>query len=270
MITRLVVAGASGQVGRRILAAARWPALGTSSRDVPGMLRLDLAEPERFDYASLTANDVVVLAAGLSSPDACARHPERAAAVNVLGTARFMERALERDARVVFLSSDTVLGEPVAPYARMKREIEARFASHPRVRAVRLSYVFSREDPFTAYLAACAARGAEADIFHPFYRALVHREDVVEGILALAERWNEFAQPAINFGGPQLLSRVEIVETLQRLALPQLRWRAVEPPPDFFRNRPRSIAMSSPLLPLLLGRPARPLHEAIALEFSGK
>lgn len=270
MITRLVVVGATGQVGRRVLAASGGPAIGTSSRDVPGLLRLELREPDRFDYACLQPGDVTVLTAGVSSPDACARDPAGAAAVNVQGTARFMERALERGARVMFLSSDTVLGHGDAPYARMKREIEARFAQHPDVRAVRLSYVFSREDPFTAYLAACAARGAEADVFHPFYRAVVHREDVVAGILALAGRWQEFTEAAINFGGPQLLSRVEIVETLQRLALPRLRWRTVEPPPGFFDNRPPSIDMRSPLLGPLLGRPARALHEAIALEFSGK
>jgi dTDP-4-dehydrorhamnose reductase len=270
LITRLVVVGAAGQVGRRVLAASRLPALGTSSRNVPGMLRLELADADGFDYSRIAAGDLVVLTAGISSPDACAREPERARAVNVAGTARFMERSLERGARVVFLSSDTALGEGNAPYASMKREIESRFSAHPGVRAVRLSYVFSREDPFTAYLAGCAARGTEAEVFHPFYRAVVHREDVVQGILALAGRWENFTDPAINFGGPELLSRVEIVSAVQRLALPELRWRTVEPPAGFFDNRPQTIAMSSPLLAALLGRPARTLHEAIALEFSGK
>lgn len=246
------------------------------------MLPLELREPDRFDYSQLGAGDLVVLTAGLSSPDACAREPELAEAINVRGTARFMERALERGVHIVFLSSDTVYGPreeavdeadapaPSAPYARMKRAIETRFAAHPRVRTVRLSYVFSREDPFTAYLAACAARGADVEIFHPFYRAVVHREDVVAGILALAARWDEFPQPAINFGGPQLLARTEIVETLQRLALPALRWRVVAPPAEFFTNRPPVIRMVSPLLPALLGRPARTLAEAAALEFGTK
>lgn len=243
------------------------------------MLQLDLRQPDRFDYASLAAGDVLVLTAGVSSPDACARDPAGAGAVNVDGTARFMERALERGARVIFLSSDTVYGEredpvdesdaprPSAPYARMKRSIEERFAAHPDVRAVRLSYVFSREDPFTAYLAACAARGSEAEIFHPFYRAVVHREDVVHGILSLAKRWEAFPHPAINFGGPELLSRSEIVHTVQRLAMPALQWRVVAPPADFFTNRPPAIHMASPLLPALLGRPARTLREAVAQEF---
>jgi len=232
------------------------------------MLRLDLGRADAFDYSILASGDVVALTAGISSPDACARNEAGARIVNVDGTARFMERALEHGARIIFLSSDTVLGEGGAPYARMKREIEARFVAHPGVRAVRLSYMFSREDPFTAYLAGCAARDTAADVFHPFYRAVVHREDVVQGILALAANWEAFKQPAINFGGPALMSRVEMASTLQRLALPALHWRTAEPPTGFFDNRPPTIAMTSPLLSALLGRPARALHDAITFEFS--
>jgi dTDP-4-dehydrorhamnose reductase len=280
LITRLVVVGATGHIGGRILAAAApaLAAIGTSST-AAGMLRLDLLRPQDFDYARLGAADVVTLAAGISAPDACARDPERAWALNVEGTAQFMQRALERGARVIFFSSDTVYGEredefdeaapsnPAGAYSTMKHALEERFAGDPRVRTLRLSYVFSNEDRFTQYLRGCAGRNQKAEIFHPFYRAVVHREDVVDGVLALARRWEEFPQAVLNFGGPEVIPRTEFAQALKDRALPRLEFATVEPAADFFVQRPRVIRMRSPHLAALLGRPSRRLREAISLEF---
>lgn len=280
MHERLVVAGATGYLGSRLAARAEalMPVVRTSSRD-PAMLRLDLAHPADFDYARLGAHDVVALCGGISAPDACASDRPRAWAINVEGTGAFMERATAAGARVIFLSSDTVYGErdiefdesapcrPAGDYAEMKHAVERRFAGHPQVKTLRLSYVFSAGDKFTRYLRECAARGAEAEIFHPFYRAIVHREDVVEALIALARRWDEFPAFAINAGGPEVLSRVDCAKRMKDVALPALRYRAVEPGPEFFHNRPRVIRMHSPHLAALLGRRPRALREALRLEF---
>ena len=107
----------------------------------------------------------------------------------------------------------------------MKHEVEMRFQGNPSFKTIRLSYVFSREDKFTDYLIGCASRNEEAELFHPFYRAIVHRDDVVDGALALAQRWDEFPQQVINFGGPEVLSRIDFAECLKRVALPNLRYR---------------------------------------------
>src|SRR4051794_38444809 len=114
---RLVIVGATGFLGARLLAAAgaRFPAIGTS-RNAAGMLRLDLSQPESFDYSMLGAGDVIALAGGVSSPDLCARERARAWALNVEGTARFMERAMAAGARLLFFSSDTVYGERAAGF----------------------------------------------------------------------------------------------------------------------------------------------------------
>ena len=66
----------------------------------------------------------------------------------------------------------------------MKSEVEKRFLGNPFFKTIRLSYVFSREDKFTKYLVGCAQRDEEAELFHPFYRAIIHRDDVVEGALS--------------------------------------------------------------------------------------
>ena len=240
-------------------------------------MRLDVHSD--FDYGNIRPGDVVFLTAAISAPDICAREHSRAWAVNVTGTSEFVTQVISRGGRVVFFSSDTVYGErgdafdetaksnPAGEYAEMKAEVENRFLVHPLFKSIRLSYVFSREDKFTKYLSGCAERSEEAELFHPFYRAIVHRNDVVEGALALAQRWDEFPQQVINFGGPEVLSRIDFAECLQRIALPSLRFRVTEPGDEFFKNRPRVIAMSSAILPMLLGRPTRTLAEAARIEF---
>ncbi len=277
---KLFVCGATGYIGRRLMErAAGLQAVATSSRPGAGTLHLDLAQPEAFDAGPIEAGDLFVLAAAISSPDVCGREPERARAVNVTGALRTVERVRARGARVVFLSSDTVYGEqaepfdeampcrPAGAYAAMKHEVERELLGDDGCRVLRLSYVFSAADRFTGYLRGCAAQGTEAEVFDPFVRAVVHREDVVEGLLALARPWDGLpAQRVFNFGGPAAISRREYVQTLRELAWPALRFRIVTPEPSFFENRPRCIAMASPGFAALLGRPPRSLAEATLIE----
>ena len=89
----------------------------------------------------------------------------------------------------------------------------------------------------------------------------------MEGALALAQNWDNFPQQIINFGGPEVLSRVEFANCLKQVALPHLRFRVTKPEDSFFKNRPQVIAMHSPILPKLLGRPLRCLTEAAKIEF---
>jgi len=279
---RLIICGASGYIGKRLVERARAQAhfevLATSSRPQPGAWLLDLARPDLFDANLVQANDVLVLAAAISSPDVCEREHARAWATNVTGTAALVERIRGRGARVIFLSSDTVYGEqpdpfdermackPAGPYAEMKHEVERRFSGDAGFRSLRLSYVFSAADRFTRYLADCAARGMPAEIFDPFVRAIVHREDVVEVILAMAQRWPDLPQGVLNVGGPAALSRAEYAATLRDMVWPHLQLAMVTPDAQFFRNRPRHIAMQSPELAALLGRSPRTLAAAAAAE----
>jgi dTDP-4-dehydrorhamnose reductase len=278
---KLLTIGASGYLGRPLHARAitSFGGYGTSSVGADGLIQLRLDAPDEFDYQIIQPSDVVFFTAAISAPDICAREHDRAWAVNVTGTSEFIDKVISRGGRVVFFSSDTVYGErgdafdetaksnPAGEYAEMKAEVEGRFLSNPLFKSIRLSYVFSREDKFTKYLSGCAERGEEAELFHPFYRAIVHCNDVVEGALALAQRWDEFPQQVINFGGHEVLSRIDFAECLKHNALSGLRFRVTEPGDEFFKNRPRVIAMSSDILPKLLGRPTRTLAEAARIEF---
>ena len=277
----IVITGASGYLGGALYDTARrtGPVAGTSSTG-GGLFRLSLREPEDFDYGIVNAGDTVFMAAGISSPDACSREPDHAWNVNVEGTSVVISNILSSGARVVFLSSDTVYGEredevdesascrPEGVYAVMKREVEERFAEQAAFKSVRLSLVFSYEDKFTAYLRECASRRNVAEIYHPFRRAVVHLDDVTEGLLALSRRWSEVAHGVINFGGPEVITRTRFACTLRETALPDLRYQVIDPGSDFFKSRPRVIRMKSPILAFLLNRPPRPLREAARHEFS--
>ncbi|WP_434517189.1 NAD-dependent epimerase/dehydratase family protein [Dechloromonas sp. ARDL1] len=156
------IVGATGYVGSVLLANANksGSALGTSSSGGKGLLPLRLDAPADFDYGKVRSGDVALLTAAISAPDICAREHDRAWAVNVTGTSSFIQSVIDRGARVLFFSSDTVYGEredsfdesaacnPTGEYAEMKREVEQRFSGNASFKAIRLSYVFSREDKF--------------------------------------------------------------------------------------------------------------------------
>lgn len=275
------VIGGRGYIGAALFAAIPdgVSAFATSSSfKSDGFLRLRLDMPQDFDDLPVADGDVVFLTSAISSPDICAHEYERAWAVNVVGTSALIDSVIARGGRVLFFSSDTVYGEredefdehapskPAGEYAVMKHEVEQRFAGNRSFKAIRLSYVFAREDKFTRYLSGCAQRNEEAELFHPFFRSIIHRTDVVEGALALALRWSEFPQSVINFGGPNILSRIDFADCLKCVVFSGLRYRVTEPEESFFRNRPRIISMKSETLPLLLGRPVHTLREAAEIE----
>jgi dTDP-4-dehydrorhamnose reductase len=277
----LVIVGAKGYVGSALLASAKKTGspIGTSTSGGGGLLPLSLENSADFDYSLIGPRSVVLLTAAISAPDVCVREHDKAWAVNVTGSSNFIRRVMDRGARVIFFSSDTVYGEqedefdetapcnPAGEYAEMKREVERLFSGNASFKAIRLSYVFSREDKFTRYLANCAETNEEADLFHPFFRSIVHREDVVEGVLALSKLWHDVPEQFINFGGPQLLSRADFAECIRDAHYPDLRFKVTEPSVDFFTNRPRVIAMNSPVFARLLGRQPRTLRAAARLEF---
>lgn len=281
---KLIIVGALGYIGKQLYeyssVKTKLSVYGTSSSGTEDLLRLRLDAPDEFNYGIIGLSDVVILTAAISAPDICAREHERAWSVNVTGTSEFIVRVMARGGRVIFFSSDTVYGEmndefdesaackPAGEYAEMKHEVEKQFIGNPLFKVIRLSYVFSREDKFAKYLSGCAERNEEAEIFHPFYRAVIHRDDVVEGVLALAQRWDEFPESIINFGGPEVLARTEFARVLQEAVLPNLQFRVVEPDAAFFKNRPKVIRMTSPVLSSILGRPARTLLEAASIEFA--
>jgi dTDP-4-dehydrorhamnose reductase len=278
--SRIVVVGARGLIGRCLLEAAKraGTAMGTSSTAIDGYACLRLDAPNEFDYSLIETSDTVFFTAAISSPDLCARDAARAHQVNVIGTKSVISSLLKKSVRVVFFSSDAVYGtkytesdesatcSPSSAYAKMKYEVECEFRGNPLFKAIRLSYVFAADDKFTQYLARCEAIKEDADVFHPFFRAVIARQDVVAGALALAARWSDFPNAVINFGGPVAISRIEFAKQLQASVLPALTFHVSEPAPTFFLERPRMIRIISPILSELLGRAPLTVAEAARIE----
>ena len=285
----LHIIGAKGNIGsrlvektegkydiRKVVSPARSHLFSVDS----GYYVLNLADDiHTYNFDTLKEGDTVAYCAAISEPSVCADQFEIALKVNVEATGEFIEQALHRGCKVIFLSSDAVYGvvenefdesQPIKPsgaYAEMKAIIEKRFSNRPGFKVLRLSYNFFKDDRFTMYLRMCAREGSTADLFDPFDRSVVHRDDTVDAIIALFNNWNVCEKSVMNCGGPQTLSRVEFANILKEGEYKNLKTKVTKPGDKFYADRPASVAMRSPLLETVLGRPARSIKDAVAMEF---
>ena len=285
----LHIIGAKGNIGsrlvektegkydiRKVVSPAR-PHLFTHDS---GYHVINLAEDGfRYDFDTLKMGDTVAFCAAISEPSVCANQFQDSLRVNVTSTGDFIYEALKRGCKVIFLSSDAVYGnvlgefdeeekvDPLGVYAEMKAVVEKRFLEYPLFKVLRLSYNFFKEDRFTTYLRNCAEEGATAEIFDPFSRSVVHRDDTVDAIISLYKDWDVCKESAINRGGPETLSRVEFANILKDTVLKDLKTKMVTPNEKFYNDRPAIVSMRSNHLEEVLGRPARSIQDAVTLEF---
>lgn len=243
---------------------------------------LDLAESEKFDYNVINENDYIICLASVSSPDICDRQYDFAYKVNVSGTKYFIKKCLEKNARVLFMASDTVYGasrnndvflensdcNPVGSYGIMKHSVEKEFLPENNFKSFRLSYVFSKEDKFTSYLAGCSEKKVRADIFHPVYRNAVYLKDVIQAIINLEKKWNDFDNKVFNLCGKQLLSRIDLAKIYKNTVDKNLDINIIQPEDGFFKARPQIINMESLYLAKLLERNPYTIEQAMQIEFN--
>jgi dTDP-4-dehydrorhamnose reductase len=152
---RILVTGAAGQVGARVVEAFddHHEVLG-AARDV-----LDLADREQIEQVVAEfAPDAVVNAAAMTNVDGCERDPERAFAVNALGVRHLALATARRRAHFVHVSTDYVFDgqatrqydewdavHPLSEYGRSKLGGELEVERHAASWAtVRTSWVFGR------------------------------------------------------------------------------------------------------------------------------
>ena len=279
MATYLV--GATGNIGKRVVEK------GGDGINVISRFELKLDQRPlyyNFDAKSIGGTpikegDVIIFAAAISEPSVVSAQFEKALAVNVESTGEFIETALGKGCKVLFLSSDAVYGDvetgfdeshptnPKGAYAEMKAIVEKRFEGNPNFKALRLSYNFFKDDRFTTYLRQCAEKGVEAEVFDPLTRAVVHRDDTVDAILNIAANWDCADGQYINCGGPDVLSRQQFTEIVRDTALPSLKFKVTQPPAKFYGDRAAYSQMSSPNLEKILGRKRHTIKQAVELEF---
>lgn len=233
-----------------------------------GELYCDLRSLSDNDGNWFKKGDIFIFLAAWSKPDQCAKEPEAAWLVNVENTCVLIERALKKDATVIFFSSDAVYGQQsgmlsenavqlaVEKYGSMKAEVEKRFSLMPGFTALRLSYVVSGDDAVTRYLASCAEKNIVAEVFYQYRRNMVWIGDVVETVrvLTIMAQQGMTLPGIINVGGPACISRAQMALAYQNNFDKKLKYKEVEAPPDFFLARPHSICMDVSLMTSILKR----------------
>ena len=279
MATYLV--GATGNIGKRVVEK------GGDKINVISRFELKLDQrPLYYNFdaktiggTSIKEGDVIIFAAAISEPSVVSAQFAKALAVNVESTGEFIETALGKGCKVLFLSSDAVYGDvesgfdethptnPKGAYAEMKSIVEKRFEKNPNFKALRLSYNFHKDDRFTTYLRQCAESGVEAEVFDPLTRAVVHRDDTVDAILSIASNWDLTDKQYINCGGPDVISRQQFTEIVKKTALPTLKFKVTTPPAKFYADRATFSEMHSPILEKVIGRKRHTVKEAVELEF---
>jgi dTDP-4-dehydrorhamnose reductase len=110
---RVLVTGAGGQLGRELVAAFAGHEVTAADH-----ARLDVADRDAVLQAvTATRPDAIVHAAAWTAVDACEDDPDRALAVNALGTRNVVDAAHRTGAMVCYLSTDYVFdGTKPDPY----------------------------------------------------------------------------------------------------------------------------------------------------------
>ena len=236
---RVLVTGAGGQLGREVVdvcAAAGDEVVACDHAT------LDVADRERvLQVAAAAAPDAVVHAAAFTNVDGCETEPDRAYAVNAMGTRHVAEAARMVGARVCYVSTDYVFDgaagrpyhewdatNPLSVYGRSKLGGEA--ALGPDDTVVRTSWVCGRHGRnFLKTILARAAAGQELAVVDDQYGCPTFAEDLAAMVRRLvvarlpgvfhvtnqgATTWYGFARDAVAAAGlnPELVTPITTSE----------------------------------------------------------
>ena len=173
---QIILIGGDGLIGKAL--QRRWGAekLLTTSRKMQtqstGTLMWDLVQP--MPNFALQAGDVVVMAAALTSLEACEKNPQLAHRVNVEAPVEVAGLCARKGANLIFLSSSAVFDGkrafpnetdapcPVTEYGRSKAEAERLIqAANAKYLILRLTKVLSLSNGYLAGLMRALAQGQQ-------------------------------------------------------------------------------------------------------------
>jgi dTDP-4-dehydrorhamnose reductase len=231
---RILVTGASGLAGLALVRAARARGSHVTGAvhgwigPLPGvdaLRRVDLAHAGSADRLwSASRPDVVLHAAAVSEPHACAADPEGSRRVNVGLPQRLARLCREAGVPLVHLSTDQVFdgrrggygpGDPLNPvseYGRQKREAEeAVLAAHPGALILRLPLLCGNSPAgrrsLHEKLFLLWRTGAKARLFTDEFRQPCDAGSAAEASLALVERG---LSGIFHWAGAEVLTRHEL------------------------------------------------------------
>lgn len=270
-MNKILIVGGNGYIGSRLIKALVSNGVSVISMgqntngDSPEIIEIELTKYKKIDYSLLDNVDFVIYTAAISSPDICEKLTELSNLINIEATEYFIRQAIDRSCKVIFFSSDAVFGndpsaiftemsplKPISQYGRMKAEIEKMFMDVQFFKALRLSYVFSPNDKFTKYYLDCLKNGKETVIYHPFYRSVICLHELFDIINAVVEKWDDINTTVINACGNDLISRIQIADTVNRIFGIYNRYKVAPMEGEFLNIRPEITEMKSLYLPKLV------------------
>ena len=230
---RIVVTGASGQLGSYLIdrliershEVVAWSGRTTGARSGISLRTVDLTDSRAVVSALAEAKpDAVIHAAAISSVDAAYRDPSGTRAVNVLATEHLSKWAATHDRRLIYTSTDLVFdgtkswyreddqAHPIVVYGRSKFAAERFVLDVPKGLVARLSLLYGpsrsgREGFFDRTMSALRA-GTPQAFFSDEYRTPL---DYATAALALVRLAESETQGTIHLGGPERLSRFELM-----------------------------------------------------------
>jgi dTDP-4-dehydrorhamnose 3,5-epimerase len=253
----VLVVGASGQLGRSLLAA--WPdAVGI------GRHHLDLSRPESVAQFDLSPYGVVVNAAAYTKVDGAESAPGRreAWAVNVAGVGALVRAAREHRCTLVHISSDYVFDgrnpthdedEPFSPlgvYGQTKAAGDALVATWDRHYVLRTSWVIGDGHNFVRTMAGLAERGVSPSVVDDQHGRLTFTAELARAIGRLLAVEAPFGTYNLSNSGP--------TQTWADIAAEVFRLSGRDPA-DVIRVSTAAYADGKDLAP-------RPVHSTLALD----
>jgi dTDP-4-dehydrorhamnose reductase len=201
--SRIVIAGAGGQVGSFLAAVA-----SRQGRDVLALTstQWDISDPRRGQQIVL-AGDVVINCAAYTAVDDAERDPDRAYAINAAGPEHIAQACAQAGARLVHISTDYVFdgdfGEsaprpyepddatgPLSVYGRTKLSGEqAVLAALPQAVVVRTAWVYTggNGNDFVAAMRRMAAGDEVVEMVDDQTGSPTYVADLVSALLEVAD-----------------------------------------------------------------------------------
>eukprot|EP00891_Asterochloris_glomerata_P009011 jgi/Astpho2/9011/Aster-02678 len=190
-------------------------------------------------FDTLKDVDVVVNCAALSSPAACAKHPQHARAVNVpaklIDALDVYSTVHEKQPLLVHLSTDQVYHgskswwreddetSPINDYGLTKRDaellIQERWPCHVILRSSIMygpqSAVPVSRTLFLQFVSSALSQGKSATFFSDEFRCPIYVQDIVQILQLIVERSSEgLPNKLYNLGGEERLSRLRMAEII--------------------------------------------------------
>jgi nucleoside-diphosphate-sugar epimerase len=244
----IVITGASGFVGRKLAVKFRDAGFEVTALDVNdpkidgvNFIYTDISQEMLIDKRKIPKSASFIHLAALSTDGQCKANPKQALETNLVGTARVIELATEKEAiKFVFASSEWVYPERTDDALQKETEflklesLNSLYAmtklmgenllratcSIPTV-VLRFGIVYGpRPNPGSApeSIALRVSRGEVVKIGSgTTSRRFIYVEDLIEGIHKAVKNSENVAYQVFNLSGDQLLSLGEIIEASMRL-----------------------------------------------------